>query len=92
MAHTLKVLLAGIGIFIAQISFGQDSTAQINITWKYTCSDTTQTYGQMTATCDSLFFLAGYPVYADTASQSDTLQAVSNANDAHHLLRLLLWP
>ncbi len=65
-----KITLLAFGLIVVAYCYGQDSTATINSSWKRYAADTSRTYQQIVTTCDSLFALAGYPVFPDTSSSS----------------------
>ncbi len=93
MKHT--ILIACMAVLTANFSYAQDSTALINTTWLRYANDTSLTYRQIVTTCDSLYVLAGYPVFPDTThSGSGALAPVDSIaadDDGSSFMGYLVW-
>ncbi len=79
MEITQRLIATFVLFFSFYYAGAQDSTARINYAWYGYAQDTALTYRQIVTICDSLFDLAGYPVFADTAIYEDTLQGSDTA-------------
>ena len=85
------LLIACLIMFASNICYAQDSTATINTSWTKYAADTSLTFMQIVATCDSEFAAAGY-ITSDTVSTPGGDTAAADKDyDGSSFYQYLLW-